>query len=116
VTLSLGGLGVMNDADGGDRTDRILKALGATSRRILLDFFLEESLVTVSGALGLVSSGADLRRHSLPMPAFFAGLPVDTRTALTAILSLGTVALGAALPPAWRASNLTPVEALRFER
>ena len=59
---------------------------------------------------------ADLGRQFPAYAGLFHGLPVDTRTALTAILALGTVAIVAALPPAWRASNLTPVEALRFER
>jgi len=122
VTLSLGGLGVMNTMLMAvtERTNEIglKKALGATSRRILADFFLEGVvLALLSGVAGLgfiaVLTSAV---NSLPMPAFFAGLPVDTRTALTAILALGTVAIVAALPPAWRASNLTPVEALRFER
>ena len=122
VTLSLGGLGVMNTMLMAvtERTNEIglKKALGATSRRILADFFLEGVvLALLSGVAGLgfiaVLTSAV---NSMPMPAFFAGLPVDTRTALTAILALGTVAIVAALPPAWRASNLTPVEALRFER
>ena len=103
-----------------ERTNEIglKKALGATSRRILVDFFLEGAvLALLSGVAGLVFIAVLTSAvNSLPMPAFFAGLPVDTRTALTAILALGTVAIVAALPPAWRASNLTPVEALRFER
>ena len=122
VTLSLGGLGVMNTMLMAvtERTNEIglKKALGATSRRILLDFFLEGvSLVAVSGVAGLgFLAVLTTAVNSMPMPAFFAGLPVDTSTALTAILALGTVAIAASVPPAWRASNLTPVEALRFER
>lgn len=122
VTLTLGGLGVMNTMLMAvtERTNEIglKKALGATSRRILLDFFLEGiALVLLSGAVGLVFTGVLTSVvNSFPMPAFFGGLPVDTRTALSAILALGTVAILASLPPAWRASNLTPVEALRFER
>jgi putative ABC transport system permease protein len=122
VTLTLGGLGVMNTMLMAvtERTNEIglKKALGATSRRILLDFFLEGiALVLLSGAVGLVFTGVlTTIVNSFPMPAFFGGLPVDTRTALSAILALGTVAILASLPPAWRASNLTPVEALRFER
>ena len=121
VTLSLGGLGVMNTMLMAvtERTNEIglKKALGATSRRILVDFssrarFWRCSAARPASFIAVLTSAV----NSLPMPAFFAGLPVDTRTALTAILALGTVAIVAALPPAWRASNLTPVEALRFER
>ncbi|MBI4877963.1 MAG: ABC transporter permease [Acidobacteria bacterium] len=122
VTLSLGGLGVMNTMLTAvtERTNEIglKKALGATSRRILLDFFLEGvALASVSGTAGLCFLAVlTTAVNSLPMPAFFAGLPVDTRTALTAILALGAVTIVSAAPPAWRASRLTPVEALRFER
>jgi putative ABC transport system permease protein len=122
VTLTLGGLGVMNTMLTAvtERTNEIglKKALGATSRRIMTDFFLEGvALALASGAAGILFVAALTSAvNSLPMPAFFAGLPVDTRTALRAIVALGTVAVAAALPPAWRASHLTPVEALRFER
>ena len=46
----------------------------------------------------------------------WSGLPVNFRTALIAMAALGTVAVLSAVPPAWRASQLTPVEALRVER
>jgi ABC-type lipoprotein release transport system permease subunit len=50
------------------------------------------------------------------MPAMFSGLPISYRNAMLAVAALGAVALASALPPAWRASELTPVEALREER
>jgi ABC-type lipoprotein release transport system permease subunit len=50
------------------------------------------------------------------MPPMFSGLPISYRNAMLAVAALGTVALASALPPAWRASELTPVEALREER
>lgn len=122
ITLSLGGVGVMNTmmTAVAERTHEIglKKALGATKRRILLDFFLEGLLLAVlSGALGLaVVTALAAAVNSLPMPPMFSGLPISYRNAMLAVAALGTVALASALPPAWRASELTPVEALREER
>lgn len=122
VTLSLGGVGVMNTMmmAVSERTNEIglKKALGATRRRILLDFFLEGLvLALLAGAAGLtlvliLASAV----NSVSMPTMFSGLPIQWMTLLWATLALGTVAVAAALPPAWSAANLTPVEALRHER
>lgn len=121
VTLTLGGIGVMNTMmmAVSERTNEIglKKALGATRRRILLDFFLEGlTLALLAGAAGLVlvlvlAWGV----NSLPMPGMFAGLPVKWGSLLFATAALGMVAVLAALPPAYNAARLTPVEALRHE-
>ncbi len=122
VTLTLGGVGVMNTMmmAVAERTHEIgiKKALGATRRRILLDFFLEGLvLALLSGLVGTAAVWALASAvNALPMPDMFAGLPIQLNTALIAIAALGSVAVLAALPPAWRAARLTPVEALRFER
>ncbi len=122
ITLSLGGIGVMNTMmmAVAERTHEIglKKALGATSRRILVDFFLEGLfLALLSGAAGLILVlGLTSIVNSLPMPAMFSGLPVHWRILSMATLALGLVAVGSALPPARRAAALTPVEALRYER
>ncbi len=122
VTLSLGGVGVMNTMmmAVAERTHEIglKKALGATSRRILADFFLEGLLLALLAGIGglvLVLTLAALV-NSLPLPAMFSGLPVHWKTTLLASFALGLTAVCAALPPARRAASLTPVEALRFER
>jgi putative ABC transport system permease protein len=122
ITLTLGGVGVMNTMmmAVAERTHEIgvKKALGATRSRILLDFFLEGLLLALlSGAAGTAVVWALASAvNALPMPDMFAGLPIELDTALIAIGALGSVAVLAALPPAWRAAQLTPVEALRFER
>jgi putative ABC transport system permease protein len=122
ITLSLGGMGVMNTmmTSVAERTSEIglKKALGATRRRILLDFFLEGTMLALlSGAMGL--TGVALMAagvNSLPMPGMFAGLPISARNGFAALAALGAIAILASMPPAWRAANLTPVEALREER
>lgn len=122
ITLSLGGIGVMNTMmmAVAERTHEIglKKALGATSRRILFDFFLEGLfLALLSGVAGLILIlGLTSIVNSLPMPAMFSGLPVHWRVLALATAALGFVAVGSALPPARRAAAMTPVEALRYER
>jgi putative ABC transport system permease protein len=122
VTLTLGGVGVMNTmmSSVAERTSEIglRKALGATRGRILLEFFLEGALLALlSGAMGMAGiallAGAV---NSLPLPEMFAGLPISAKEGLIALAALGTVAIASCMPPAWRAANLTPVEALREER
>jgi putative ABC transport system permease protein len=122
VTLSLGGVGVMNTmmTAVAERTHEIglRKALGATRRRILVEFLLEGLLIALaSGAAGLAAvSLLASAVNRLPMPQMFSGLPIGYRSAWLAMAALGSVALASALPPAWRACRLTPVEALREER
>ena len=122
VTLSLGGIGVMNTMlmAVSERTNEIglKKALGATSGRIQLEFFLEGAFLAVlSGAAGLalvllLSTGV----NSLPMPQMFSGLPIHWGVLAMATAALGLVAVGSSLPPARRAAAMTPVEALRAEK
>ena len=122
VTLTLGGVGVMNTMmmAVSERTNEIglKKALGATRQRVLLDFFLEGLLLAVlSGLAGLsVILLLATAVNSLPLPTMFSGLPIQWSTLAMASLALGAVAIVSAIPPAWRAAQMTPVEALRYER
>ena len=122
VTLTLGGVGVMNimlvSVSERTREIGIRKALGATRRRILADFFMEGMLLALaSGAAGwLASWGLAAVVNRLPLPEMFAGLPVNAQTTMLAFSSLLVVAVLSSVIPAWRAASLTPVEALRYER
>ncbi len=122
VTLSLGGVGVMNImlVTVNERTQEIglRKALGATRKRVLLDFFAEGCLLAlVSGSVGWgIAFGLSSLLKLVPMPDMFPGLPVTVATTLISFSALTLIAIVASLVPAWRAATLTPVEALRYER
>ena len=122
VTLTLGGVGVMNImlVSVTERTREIglRKALGATRRRILADFLLEGVLLAgISGLVGWAGAyGVAAAVNTLPKREMFAGLPVDGGTTAIAFGALAVIAVASALWPAWRAARLTPVEALSYER
>lgn len=122
VTLTLGGVGVMNImlVTVNERTREIglRKALGATRLRILVDFLVEGCILAfVSGLAGWsVAFGLSSLCKLLPMPDMFPGLPVSWQTSALTFAALSVIAVLSALIPAWRASALTPVEALRYDR
>ncbi|MBS1877037.1 MAG: ABC transporter permease [Acidobacteria bacterium] len=121
VTLLLGGIGVMNVmlVAVRERTPEIgvRKAVGATSKAILGQFFAEAmAVVLISGACGLgFAYGVCALVNMAPMPPFFAGLLPTWQSSLLSFVLLGTVALFAALYPANRAASIDPIDALRHE-
>jgi putative ABC transport system permease protein len=122
VTLSLGGVGVMNImlVTVSERTREIglRKALGATRHRIMVDFLAEGCVLAfTSGLTGWgIAFGLSSALKLVKMPDMFPGLPVSALTSAIAFGALALIAIISALIPAWRASALTPVEALRYER
>jgi putative ABC transport system permease protein len=121
ATLFLGGIGVMNVMLVAirERTREIgvRKAVGATSRAVLGQFFAESLIVALmSGGVGLtVGFGICGLINLIPMPKFFAGMLPTVRSSLASFALLGTVAVLSALYPAWRAASIDPIEALRQE-
>lgn len=121
TTLFLGGIGVMNVMMVAvrERTREIgvRKAVGATARQILWQFFCETLIVVfLSGGIGMVIAyGLCGLVNLLPLPPFFAGLLPTLESSLLSFGLLGTVAMLAAMYPASRAAAVDPIVALRHE-
>jgi putative ABC transport system permease protein len=93
------------------------KALGATNRTILTQFFLEGAFLTiVSGFVGLaVAAGLMSVLATLPSPEGFDTPRIVPWSAALAIGLLSFAGVIAGLYPARQAAMLPPVEALRQE-
>ena len=121
VTLALGAIGVINIMliAVSERTREIglRKALGATNRSIMLQFFAEGILLTlVSGLIGMGMAGGFMALlGSYNGPGGFDPPRLVPKTAILAIASLTLAGVAAGLYPARKAARLEPVEALRQE-
>src|SRR5262249_28324198 len=121
VTLALGGIGVMNimliAVKERTREIGVRKALGATTRAIQRQFFLEGFFLTVlSGGGGmLVALGLCRLVNLAPMPDRFAGMILSWQAAVVSLLTLITIGVLPSSYPARRPAARAPGEALRFE-
>jgi putative ABC transport system permease protein len=123
VTLGLGAVGIVNImlVSVTERTREIglLKAIGATKRSIVAQFFWEGLLLTgISGVIGIGISAAFMwvlqQFLTNKMPGFDPPRLVPWSAAL-AITSLVVSGVVAGLYPARKAAELDPIEALRRE-
>jgi putative ABC transport system permease protein len=122
VTLALGGIGVMNIMliAVKDRTKEIgvRKALGATTRAIARQFFLEGLFLTMtSGVAGMIVAVSLCVAVNVlaPLPIRFAGMIITWQTGLLALATLVFIGIATSTLPARRAASLPPTEALRYE-
>ena len=127
ISLLVAGIGIMNimivSLIERTREIGILKALGMKSRTVLTIFLGESVIIGLIGAVVGIVLGwilASITATVLSSGVFGGGgftiIPLLTPEVLVGALAFGVgVSVIFALYPAWRASKLKPVEALRYE-
>jgi putative ABC transport system permease protein len=117
VALMIGGIGVMNImlVSVTERTKEIgiRKAVGATKISVLSQFLIEAMILTgIGGIIGLaLGEGMSLLINTFsPLPAH-----IPLWADFLSILVSGGIGIIFGLYPAWKASSLNPIEALRWK-
>jgi putative ABC transport system permease protein len=115
VSLLVGGIGIMNimlvSVTERTREIGVRMAVGARPRDVMGQFLIEATtLALIGGVAGILLGGAlsQLVSHLAGWPLY-----VDISAIVMAVAVSGLIGILSGFYPAWRASRLDPVEALR---
>jgi putative ABC transport system permease protein len=121
ISLLVGGIGIMNImlVSVTERTREIglRKAVGARKRDILSQFLTEAAFLSLAGGIVGIALGWGMSRLVGRVPLGNTTLTpiVGLDAVLLATLFSAAVGIFFGFYPAWRASRLDPIEALRYE-
>ena len=122
IALLVAGLGIMNimlvSVTERTREIGIRKAVGAKRRNILLQFLLEATTISVIGGLigiGVGIGASKLLSGSITMNFSEIETVITPDTIVIAFLVAVGIGIVAGVYPAFRASRLNPIDALRYE-
>jgi putative ABC transport system permease protein len=121
IALVVGGIGIMNimlvSVTERTREIGIRKAVGAKQFDILLQFLLEALVVTIiGGALGVLAAwGATIIAERFNIGGEDTNYAITAQWVMLGLAVSAVTGVIAGVYPAWRASRLDPIEALRHE-
>jgi putative ABC transport system permease protein len=121
ISLLVGGIGIMNimlvSVTERTREIGIRKAVGAKRRDILMQFLVEAMVLSLTGGIVGVLVGAGIARviSGLSLGGSTLHAIVVPSSVFLAVIFSAAVGLFFGVYPAWRAAQLRPIEALRYE-
>jgi putative ABC transport system permease protein len=124
ISLVVGGVGIMNimlvSVTERTREIGIRMAVGARPRDILMQFLVEAMVLSmVGGAIGVTLGIVGSVALTSAINALSSGrdwpIIINQLAAVVSLIFSACVGIGFGFYPAWRASRLDPIDALRYE-